>query len=442
MLGKKRCCCKSDCLPCSPCQIPRKDLTLSWPATSGAAPPFNAAGSTPLVYDGIHTWTTACINSGSGSQRYSFSCGTSGLIFAINDYLTGCMTLLGSDCYSSGGVGGCFNVTVTYACNPFHVVFPTGITFSIDDPDDPPTFCPEVCLECSPCRLPKKDLKLTVSGGAIGNGTYTMTRVPGGPIFAGTAWSVAFSPEFGLTYNISFGCLPGGNLGIFEVASSFGNVPCTVTHIADFTCNPLHVHFQDVPTVCTTGLFSDFTIDDPDDPPTFCPVENCATCLGHPFPLTFTVTDANASFAVTNTGSNTWLGGYTLTRTGVISAVGSSPVGCTCTIGSCSFRVSYGVTCNDSSGVNPAIFSVSRSWRLIYIHPDIFNTADCDTTQPPSYVDDSIPLSQCCSSDSNPSLASAGLTKAPDSCSPFSWSGTLTAFSPLDPAPGAVAITL
>jgi len=114
-------------------------------------------------------------------------------------------------------------------------------------------------LTCEPCCVPGEadgPLSLTLSGGALGNGTYTMG-------FTSAGWGVTFSAEPGLSYTISFGCLPGGQLRITTASSAFGSVDCTISHIADFSCNPYHIHFTDDPTVCVTPLFNDFVVDGP-----------------------------------------------------------------------------------------------------------------------------------------------------------------------------------
>src|SRR3954453_15332833 len=64
---------------CSPCPIPRRDLTVSW--TGGP----DGGGSTPLVYAAPGLWTSACSN----QLLYSLSCPGGSVRFAVTYFVSG-----------------------------------------------------------------------------------------------------------------------------------------------------------------------------------------------------------------------------------------------------------------------------------------------------------------------------------------------------------------
>ena len=79
-LNPSRCCgCGEAALSCSPCPIPKNDLTLCW---------WNALigpGSAPLVYDPIGKWTTACTK----QMLYQLSCPGGSIQFTATYFLSG-----------------------------------------------------------------------------------------------------------------------------------------------------------------------------------------------------------------------------------------------------------------------------------------------------------------------------------------------------------------
>jgi hypothetical protein len=66
-------------LGCSPCPIPKRDLTLSWTGVLGGD------GSTPLVYTAPGQWNSACSN----QLLYSLSCPGGSIRFAVTYFVSG-----------------------------------------------------------------------------------------------------------------------------------------------------------------------------------------------------------------------------------------------------------------------------------------------------------------------------------------------------------------
>ena len=80
-------------LGCSPCPIPRRDLTLSW-----AGGP-HGGGSTPLVYTAPGRWNSACAN----QMLYSLSCPGGSVRFAVTYFVSGgCPGRSGDDLHLPG----------------------------------------------------------------------------------------------------------------------------------------------------------------------------------------------------------------------------------------------------------------------------------------------------------------------------------------------------
>lgn len=101
------CCTDEGCLDCSPCRVPKNDLTLAWTGAGG--------GSTTLTYDGVHTWTGPCLVG--DTVRFVAEC--SGGILLRFQYFAD------ADC-SGGADTGCNLVSsalTSYTCCPFSLTF-------------------------------------------------------------------------------------------------------------------------------------------------------------------------------------------------------------------------------------------------------------------------------------------------------------------------------
>jgi hypothetical protein len=97
---------------CSPCPIPKKDLTLSW---------FNEltghTGSNPLVFHNGNTWGVAHVNDAGDTMDFYMQCDGGGGIF-VNMKGPGIPGPVG--CTFHGGANNCLTL-VDYTCNPFHL---------------------------------------------------------------------------------------------------------------------------------------------------------------------------------------------------------------------------------------------------------------------------------------------------------------------------------
>ncbi len=112
---------------------------------------------------------------------------------------------------------------------------------------------------CDPCCVPGEadgPLSVTLSGGAEGNGTYTM-------FFGSGTWAASFTPTVGNPFNVSLACGGDGHLAVTTSTGGVNDVPCTTSRIVDYTCSPFHIHFQRSSTDCIIWLFTDITIDGP-----------------------------------------------------------------------------------------------------------------------------------------------------------------------------------
>lgn len=80
-------------LSCSPCNIPKKNLTLSW------ANPLIGDGSTPLVFVPPGQWNSACTN----QLLFSLACPGSSVSLSVTYFLSGsCPTGQSQTCVSPG----------------------------------------------------------------------------------------------------------------------------------------------------------------------------------------------------------------------------------------------------------------------------------------------------------------------------------------------------
>jgi hypothetical protein len=96
-------------LACSPCPIPRRNLTLSW---SNA---LSGPGSTPLVFTPPGLWNSACTN----QLLYSLTCFGSLIQFAVSYFLSGtCPTGQSQSCTSPGSNPFALSLD-SYTCSPF-----------------------------------------------------------------------------------------------------------------------------------------------------------------------------------------------------------------------------------------------------------------------------------------------------------------------------------
>lgn len=103
-------------LPCSPCAIPKTNLTLSWTNL------LTGPGSTTLTYDASLTkWTATCID----QQSYELLCSGGQIEFIVTFYLSGTCPTGGSN-FCSNLRANPFGLTMSsYTCSPFSVTFNT-----------------------------------------------------------------------------------------------------------------------------------------------------------------------------------------------------------------------------------------------------------------------------------------------------------------------------
>jgi len=103
-------------LPCSPCNIPETDLTLSW------TNPLSGNGSTALTYNpSLVQWTTGCVF----NQEYKLLCLGGQLDFIVTYFISGtCPTGQTNQCSSLGTNP--FGLTlVSHTCSPFSMTWTT-----------------------------------------------------------------------------------------------------------------------------------------------------------------------------------------------------------------------------------------------------------------------------------------------------------------------------
>ena len=151
------CTCSAPCCftACSPCPIPKKDLTISW------VNPLTGNGSDTLVYNGT-SWATGCSGgAGAGNQVvFSLACTGGNVILIATFYTSGtCPTGAHSSCTTNGSVGSelipgttiCgdtpgtpFSMTVTLtnvSCPALSVNGYTSFTISDTSPVTGPVMC-------------------------------------------------------------------------------------------------------------------------------------------------------------------------------------------------------------------------------------------------------------------------------------------------------------
>jgi hypothetical protein len=103
---------------CSPCPIPRRDLTVSW-----AGGPFGS-GSTPLLYTAPGQWNSACSN----QMLYSLSCPGGSVRFAVTYFVSGvCPGGQAMSCTSPGDNPPSL-LLASSSCSPFYLGYTVSST--------------------------------------------------------------------------------------------------------------------------------------------------------------------------------------------------------------------------------------------------------------------------------------------------------------------------
>lgn len=120
-MSRRRCCCGTASITCSPCSIPGQNLVISWNNL------LHGSGSTTLTYDGVQTWTSACL----GQLQWRLTCYVGVTQISAIYYISGsCPTGTGQSCDYPGSAPNSFQLT-SYTCSPF------SMTFAINE-----TYCP------------------------------------------------------------------------------------------------------------------------------------------------------------------------------------------------------------------------------------------------------------------------------------------------------------
>lgn len=107
-----QCQCSTPTYPCSPCPIPKRNLTLSW--TNNLIGP----GSTTLTYNGSNGWSSGCVN------QLLFQLLCVGLTeFVVTYFLSGaCPSGQSQSCTYPGYSP--FGITLSHSsCSPFELDF-------------------------------------------------------------------------------------------------------------------------------------------------------------------------------------------------------------------------------------------------------------------------------------------------------------------------------
>ncbi len=168
--------------------------------------------------------------------------------------------------------------------------------------------------------------------------------------------------------------------------------------------------------------------------PTPTPTTTCGTFSGAPcaVPLTLFWTDANGTFTLINSGGgNFWFGCESLTLSG-ITLTGTTPL-CTCTPGDITVLVALTFICNPDDGSFTAQANYASvccgildfmgcgctgaSWEYVNYSPANFIASVCPVQE------DTCVFS---GNPANPNQTQLTFSGPWTTCSPFSWSGTLT----------------
>lgn len=100
-------------LPCSPCAIPRRNLTVSW---IGA---LSGGGSIGLVYDGLNQWQNGC----AGPLSFRLSCEGGSIVFSATVFTTGaCPNGPSQSCSNSTAAPNGLTL-IQQACSPFLLTY-------------------------------------------------------------------------------------------------------------------------------------------------------------------------------------------------------------------------------------------------------------------------------------------------------------------------------
>ena len=104
-------CCASG-LTCSPCDIPLRDLTVTWTNS------IIGTGSVTMVFDGVNQWNSACTN----QLLYSLTCATGAIKFSVTYFVSGsCPTGQRQSCVSPGASPQALTLA-SYTCSgPFQL---------------------------------------------------------------------------------------------------------------------------------------------------------------------------------------------------------------------------------------------------------------------------------------------------------------------------------
>jgi hypothetical protein len=137
--GSGDCCCGGDCLDCSPCKIPKKNLAFAWNG------PLDSGTST-LIFNGTSIWNTSFHDPAGNLWSISFGCGSSQVQLTVTNPDGAC------------GTGASGLQVSSFTCNPFSFtfVYPDGslsfacsnqqfeqnYVYTISDPGNPLTPCP------------------------------------------------------------------------------------------------------------------------------------------------------------------------------------------------------------------------------------------------------------------------------------------------------------
>lgn len=100
-------------LPCMPCNIPRRSLTVSW------ANPQSGGGSATLTFDGVNQWGNGCL----GSPSFRLACQGGSIVFTATIFTAGaCPDGPSQSCSSSTDAPNRMTLVVQH-CSPFLLTY-------------------------------------------------------------------------------------------------------------------------------------------------------------------------------------------------------------------------------------------------------------------------------------------------------------------------------
>lgn len=100
-------------LPCSPCAIPRRILTISWTNTQ------TGGGSSGLVFDGVNQWKSGC----KGPLAFRLACEGGSIVFTATLFTTGACPDGPSQSCSSSTTGLNGLTLIQQLCSPFMLTY-------------------------------------------------------------------------------------------------------------------------------------------------------------------------------------------------------------------------------------------------------------------------------------------------------------------------------